>query len=237
MGYRLITSIDNPPLLESPQASQRTVNVVARSAIHYVLVAGEKMTEVPDERLKALRRLLFLAALMGLAYLCTRTLRFTKDFLNIAFVCSFFLIPFLAAREALRLGGWLKVVTTILLVPLLAVSMVSLLLTVSCDLPDAIGHVERSRELAYVQEGNYSVHLLWNETAGGALGPHGVLLEQRMPIEPGLYLVKPLDYFEGASHGSLSAEGGDIIRLSIPKSNDHEEVNKVYSLKRRVVYW
>ncbi len=122
------------------------------------------MMAAPDERLKALRRLLFLAALMGLGYLCTRTLRFTNDFLNIAFVCSFFLIPFLAAREALRPGGWLKIVTTILLVPLLALSMVSLLLTVSCYLPDAIGHVERSRELAWVQQGNYSVHLLWNET-------------------------------------------------------------------------
>ncbi len=106
------------------------------------------MTEIPDERLKTLRRLLLLAALTGVAYLCTRTLRFTNDFLNIAFVCSFFLIPFLAAREALRLGRWLKLVTTILLVPLLAVSMVSLLLTVSCYLPDAIGHVERSRVLS-----------------------------------------------------------------------------------------
>ncbi len=194
------------------------------------------MTEIPDERLKTLRRLLLLAALTGVAYLCTRTLRFTNDFLNIAFVCSFFLIPFLAAREALRLGRWLKLVTTILLVPLLAVSMVSLLLTVSCYLPDAIGHVERSRELAYVQEGNYSVHLLWNETPGGALGPHGVLLEQRMPIVPGVYVRKPLDYFEGASHGSLSSEGTDSLRLHIPASNQNEEVNKVYSLKRRV-YW
>lgn|SRR5690349_24867993 len=48
------------------------------------------MMAAPDERLKALRRLLFLAAVMGLGYLCTRTLRFTNDFLNIAFVCSFF---------------------------------------------------------------------------------------------------------------------------------------------------
>jgi hypothetical protein len=194
------------------------------------------MMAAPDEKLQALRRLLFLAALMGLGYLCTRTLRFTNDFLNVAFVCSFFLIPFLAAREALRLGGWLKVVTTILLVPLLALSMVSLLLTVSCDLPAVVEHREMSRQLAYVQHGNYSVHLLWKETAGGALGPRGVLLEQRMPIVPGLYVVKPLDYFEGVSHGSLSAEGTDSVRLHIPKSNEHEEENKVYSLKRRV-YW
>jgi hypothetical protein len=194
------------------------------------------MMAAPDERLKALRRLLFLAALIGLGYLCTRTLRFTNHFLNIAFLCSFFLVPFVAAREALRLGGWLKVVTTMLLIPLLALSMVSLLLTVSCDLPAVVEHREMSRQIGYVQQGNYSVHLLWNETAGGALGPHGVLLEQRMPIVAGLYVVKPLDYFEGASRGSVSAEGTDSVRLHIPESNENEEVNKVYALKRRV-YW
>ena len=57
-----------------------------------------------------------------------------------------------------------------------------------------------------------------------------------MFLVPGLYVVKPLDYFEDASKGSLSAEGADIVRLRIPKSNEHDEVNKVYSLKRKV-YW
>jgi hypothetical protein len=61
----------------------------------------------------------------------------------------------------------------------------------------------------------------WEETAGGALGPHGVGLEQRMFVVPGIYLVRYLDYFEGASKGSLSEEGADIIRLHIRKSNDH----------------
>jgi hypothetical protein len=212
------------------------MNLVARSTINCVLIAGEKMVAPHDGRPKALRRLLVFAAVMSLAYLCIRTLRFTNNFFNVAFVCSFFLIPFLAAREALRLGGWLKVVTTTLLVPVLAVSMLSLLLTVSCDLPAVVEHREMSRQLACVQQGNYSVHLLWEETGGGALGPHGVAVEQRMSIVPGLYMVKLLDYFESASHGSLSAEGADIIRLHIPKSNEHEEVNRVYQLKRRV-YW
>ena len=62
-----------------------------------------------------------------------------------------------------------------------------------------------------------SVHLLWEETAGGALGPHGVGLEQRMFVVPGLYLVKPLDYFEGAHEGSLAFEGTDKVRVYIPK--------------------
>jgi len=190
----------------------------------------------PDERRKALRTLLAMAVLMGLGYLCIHTLRFTNDLLNLAFVCSFFLIPFLAARAALRLGGWLQVVTTILLFPLLALSMLALLRTVGCDLPAVVEHREMSRELACVRQRNYSVHLLWNETAGGALGPHGVALEQRISVVPGLYFVKTLDYFEGANQGSLSAEGADIVRLHIPKSSEHEEINKVYSLKRNV-YW
>jgi len=194
------------------------------------------MMAAPDERPKAARTLLVLAALMALGYLCIRTFRFTNDLLNVAFLCLFFLIPVLAARYALRLGGWPKFATTILLTPLLAVSLLYFLLTVSCDLPAAMEHREFSRELAYVQQGGYSVHLLWKETAGGALGPHGVGLEQRMFVVPGIYLVRYLDYFEGASKGSLSEEGADIVRLRIPKSNEHDEVNKVYSLKRKV-YW
>src|SRR5215831_12985578 len=118
------------------------------------------MMPSPDERPKTARTLLVLAALMALGYLCIRTLRFTNYFLNLAFVCLFCLIPFLAARAALRLGGWLKVATTILLVPLLALSMLFLLFTVSCDLPAVLQHREMSRELAYVQQGSYSVHLL-----------------------------------------------------------------------------
>ena len=190
----------------------------------------------PDGRPKALRTLLILAALMALEYLCIRTLRFTNGLLNVAFVCLFFLIPFLAAREALRLGGWLKYVTTILLVPLLALSMLSLILTVSCDLPAVIEHRELSRELAYVQQGNYSVHLLWEETAGGALGPHGVSLEQRMFVVPGLYLVRYLDYFDEAHEGTLAFEGPDKVRVYIPKHESHREIERVYALKRRLYF-
>ena len=190
----------------------------------------------PNGRPKAARMLLVTAALMALGYVCIRTLRFTSDAFNVAFLCLFFLIPVLAAHYALRLGGWRKYFATILLTPLLAVSLLYFLLTVSCDLPAALKHREFSRDLASVQQGSYSVHLLWNETAGGALGPHWFALEQRMFVVPGLYVVRPLDYFEDAREGSLSAEGVDLVRLRIPKSKEHSEVNKVYMLKRNV-YW
>ena len=63
-------------------------------------------------------------------------------------------------------------------------------LTVSCDLPAVLQHRELSRELAHIQQENCSVYLLRESTPGGALGAHGVALEQRMSIVPGLYVVK-----------------------------------------------
>lgn len=194
------------------------------------------MTASPDERPKAAGTLLILAALMALGYLCIRTLRFTNDFLNVAFVCSFLLIPLLAVRPMLRLGGWPKLVTAILLAPLLVLSLLFLLFTVSCDVPAVIEHLELSRELAYIQQGRYTVHLLWERSAGGAIGSHGVVLEQRMSILPGLYVVKDLDYFEGAHEGSLSTDAAEKVMLHIPQYGMHQEVDRVYSLKPRVYF-
>ena len=108
---------------------------------------------------------------MALGYLCIRTFRFTNDLLNVAFLCLFFLIPVLAARYALRLGGWPKFARTILLTPFLAVSLLYFLLTVGCDLPGAMEHREFSRELAYVQQGGYSVHLLLGGNRRGSAWP------------------------------------------------------------------
>jgi hypothetical protein len=68
------------------------------------------------------------------------------------------------------------------------------------------------------------------------VGPHGVTLEQRRFFAPGLCVAKVLDYFEGASKGSLSAEGTNKVRLHIPQSGSHEEVDRVYSLKP-IVYF
>ena len=50
-----------------------------------------------NERPKAARTLFALVALIGLGYLCIRTVRFTNDFLDVAFLFFFFLIPFLAS--------------------------------------------------------------------------------------------------------------------------------------------
>jgi hypothetical protein len=57
-----------------------------------------------------------------------------------------------------------------------------------------------------------------------------------MVVFPGVYLVKHLDYFEGANKGSRALEGADEVRLLIPKSGSHQGVDKVYALKRRVYF-
>jgi hypothetical protein len=194
------------------------------------------MVETTENRSGAMRQLLLVAALMGLGFACIRTLRFTNDGLNLAFGCGFLLVPFFAIRPLLRLRRWPRVLITVLLTPLLAFSMLTLLFTVGCDIPAYVQHRELSREVGSVQQGHYSVHLLWEETAGGAVGPHGVSLEQRMFILPGLYVVKVLDYFEGAHEGSISPAGADSVRLHIPQSGSREEVNHVYSLKHRVYF-
>ncbi len=194
------------------------------------------MAEPTDDRSSAIRQLLVIAALMGLGYVCIHSLRFTNDGLNLAFVCGFLLVPFFAIRPVLRLRLWPRVLMSLLLTPLLALSMLALLFTVGCDIPAYVQHRELSKELSSVQQWHSSVHLLRQETAGGAVGPHGVGLEQRMFIVPGLYMVKQLDYFEGAYEGSLSAEGADKVRLHIPKSTSHQEVDSVYSLKHRVYF-
>ena len=194
------------------------------------------MFSYADDRCRALRQLVLVAVLTALGYLCIRTLRFTSDGLNVAFVCIFLLIPFLAVRPVNRFRGWAKMLATVFMAPLWTLSVLLLLLQATCDIPDVVRHVERSRELGSVQQGHYSVHLLWQETAGGAVGPHGVGLEQRMFITHGLYVVKHLDYFEGVSKGSLAAEGTDKVSIHIPKSNMHPEVDRVYALKPRVYF-
>jgi hypothetical protein len=189
-----------------------------------------------NDRRSALKRLSIVAALMAIGYLFTRTLRFTNEALNLSFVCLFFLLPFFAINPVLRLRRWPKLAALIFLVPLLAISMVCLLVTATCEIPAVVERRELSREVATLRMEHCTVHLLWKETAGGAVGWHGLGLEQRMVVVPGLYLVKHLDDFEGVNKGSLALEGADKVRLRIPKSGSHEEVDKVYALKRRVYF-
>jgi hypothetical protein len=187
-----------------------------------------------NRRSNPVRRLVLLTALIVFMYLCMRTLRFTHAGLNLAFGCLFLVLPFFAIKPALRLPRRAKTMTLILLTPLLAFSAFGLLATMVADIPDAIGHVQLSTELCTLDQGQYSVHLAWEETAGGAVGPHGVGLEQRRNIFPGMYAVRYLDYFEGAREGTISFVGPNMVSLYIPiagYNEDQKNVRRVYSLK------
>ncbi len=187
-----------------------------------------------NRRSNPVRRLVLLTALIVFMYLCMRTLRFTHAGLNLAFGCLFLVLPFFAIKPALRLPRRAKTMTLILLMPLLAFSAFGLLATMVADIPDAIGHVQLSTELCTLDQGQYSVHLAWEETAGGAVGPHGVGLEQRRNIFPGMYAVRYLDYFEGAREGTISFVGPNMVSLYIPiagYNEDQKNVRRVYSLK------
>ncbi len=190
---------------------------------------------VPSDPLsKPVRRLISLVGLAVFMYLCMGKFRFTHDGLNLAFECLFFLLPLFAIKPSLRLPRWAKITTLTLLVPLSAFSFIGLIGMAACDIPDAVNQVQLSRELCTLQHGRYSVHLAWEETAGGAVGPHGVSLEQRRSILPGLDLVKSLNYFEGASEGTLSWAGADRVSLYIPIAGyyqNQKNIHREYSLK------
>jgi len=187
-----------------------------------------------DLRSKPVRRLAFLAGLMIFMYLCVRTLGFTHHSLNVAFATALLSLPLFAIRPALHLRGWPKILTLTLLTPLLVIAGPRLLMMATADIPNAVNHLQLSRDLCTLQQGQYSVHLLWEETSGGAVGPHGVSLEQRRNILPGIYAVKYLDYFEGASEGSLTFVGPNKVALFIPIAGyyqDQRNIRQVYSLK------
>jgi hypothetical protein len=66
------------------------------------------------------------------------------------------------------------------------------------------------------------------------VGPHGVSLEQRRAILPGIYAVRTLDYFEGAREGNISFIAPERVSLYIPVAGydqNQENVRRVYALK------
>jgi hypothetical protein len=65
------------------------------------------------------------------------------------------------------------------------------------------------------------------------VGVHGVYLEQRRPIVPGLSVVRSIDFFDDAKEATLSVEGPNRVRVHARgnyTSNDFR-VDKSYSLK------
>lgn len=172
---------------------------------------------------------------MGIGYTCTRTLSFEVGALNFIFVCAFYLIPFLAIRPVLRLHHRPRIWGLILLTPLLLLS--SFLLLGKSIFDGLLGETERTQPLQTFQEGSSTIQLQRYEN-GGAVGVHGLNLEQRRLIVPGLYMVRSVDFFDSAREGTLSVEGPYRVRVRAKGNyySNNFEVDKIYSLKPWVYF-
>ncbi len=172
---------------------------------------------------------------MVICHTCSHTLRFTVDNLNFIFVCAFYILPFLAIRPVKRLHQWPRILGLILLTPLLLVSSFLLLGTVVFD--GLLGPSEISEPLQTFQQGSSTIQLQRYEY-GGAVGVHGLNLEQRRLIVRGLYMVRSVDFFDSAKEGTLSVEGPYRVRVQAKGNYDDNdfEIDKVYFLKPWVYF-
>ena len=194
-----------------------------------------EMAESSTQTRRSVRQLLLTALFIGIEYACIRTLSFTVGFLNFVFVCVFFATPLFAIRPVLRLQRKPKIWGLVLLSPVLLLS--SFLLLGKLVFDGILGGRERIEVLQTFQEGRSTIQLQKYEN-GGAVGIHGLNLEQRRLIVPGLYLVRSIDFFDSAHEGTLSEEGSYKVRV-IAKgsydSSDHQ-VDRVYSLRPWVYF-
>lgn len=189
------------------------------------------MTESTKEIAHSVRQLLVIAVLLVIGYCCHRMFQFTVDSLNFIFACVFYAIPLLAIRPVLRLHQRPRIWGLILLTPLLLFSLFLLLGRL------VFGGTERTQTLQSFQQGSSTIQLQRYED-GGALGVHGLNLEQRRLIVPGLYIAKSVDFFDSAREGILSVEGPYTVRVHAKGSYDSNdyEVDKIYHLKPWVYF-
>jgi hypothetical protein len=181
----------------------------------------------------SVRQLLVIAALMVIGYTCTRTLRFTVDVLNLIFDSAVYAIPLLAIRPVLRLHQRPRIWGLILLSPVLLLSSLSLLGTVVVG----VGGTERTEPLQTFQQESSTIQLQRYEN-GGSIGVHGLNLEQRRLIVPGLFVVRSVAFFDSAREGTLSVEALYRVRVRAKGNYDSNDyvVDKVYHLKPWVYF-
>jgi hypothetical protein len=178
--------------------------------------------------------------LLGLAFIagvvCSRCLRFAQPLLNEFFGAVVLALPFLALRPLSQLPKIPKVIGRIALTPVLMLSFLLALSFVACgDLQLRTSKESCLEEVARVDRMGYSVHALC-DTCGGPTVGVTLLVEQRMPLLPGLYLVRSVDVFDRASEGNLTVVGPNQIRVQISQSSWHQEIDHVYHLKPHVYF-
>ena len=95
------------------------------------------------------------------------------------------------------------------------------------------------QELGAIEQNGYSVHFI-RDGCGGAAQNFILDIEQRALVLPGLYLVRPVDAFDGAYEGRMTSAGANSIRVQIPKgvegSGWNKEIDRTYTLKKHVYF-
>lgn len=170
---------------------------------------------------------------MAVGYVGTHALRFTLDVLNVVLACAVYATPLLAIRPVLRLRRGLRALGLILLSPVLLLSSLHLLYSLLVG----VGRTERREPVQTFQQGSSTIELQRYEN-GGAIGVHGLNLEQRRLIVRGLYLVRSVDFFEEAKKGNLYVESLYVVRVHVVGNyyiNDYQ-VDRAYRLKPWVYF-
>jgi hypothetical protein len=192
------------------------------------------MIEQAKDTSKSVRRLLILIAIMLVGYACIEMFRFAFGLANLIFVCAYLIVPFFAIRPVQRLSQPFKALVSLLLAPVLLLSVVNLSVSI---LDATLPNLNRIEPLQTIQQGRSSVQIGRYEH-GGAVGVSGIYLEQRRPVLPGLYLVRSIAAFGYAHEATLSVEGPYRVRVHAIGSYDdaHLAVDRVYSLKPWVYF-
>lgn len=183
------------------------------------------------ETANAAKQLSSIAALMLVGYLCQGKFRLGSDLLNRTLFCGLCALPFFAIRPLLQLRRASKIIGMLLLLPLLLFSSISLFVRL------VFGNTEHVETLQTFQVDANTIELQRYEN-GGAVGTHGINLEQRRTIVPGFYLVKSVAFFDNAREGVISMEQPYVFRVHATgnyDSNDHK-VDKICRLKPWVYF-
>lgn len=184
-----------------------------------------------------IRDLLLLAIAFVFAIGCTRWLRFSSAALNYTFGFCILCVPFLALRPILQLPRISKLFGFVLISPLLVLCILTALLMLAWDF-DLHPYAKGSclQELQRVEQIGYTVRLIQDE-CGGPLTGTSVAVEQRMRLLPGFYLVRNIDYIDGASEGRLTVIGANEIQVHIPKGYGLPAgIDRTYTLKRHIYF-
>lgn len=146
---------------------------------------------------RPIRKLVLLGLAFTAGFVCIRHLRFTHPLPNELFAAAVLALPFLALRPLSQLHKIPRVIGRIALTPVLMLSFFLAVWFVSCgDLQLRPSKESCLQEVARIDKTGYSVHV-FNDLCGGPAVRVTLLVEQRMPLLPGLYLFRNVDIYDG----------------------------------------